>query len=86
MRRFAGGGGGGFTGGGSGFTPPSGGPVSANFHFGGFGNTVTQLHTSAGWSTLAFALVAALVIAALGSTFAAATIVRIRPAEVLRSE
>ena len=84
---FVRGSGGGFTGGGSGFTPPSGGPSGApNFHFGGFSNTVTQLHTSAGWSTLAFAFVAALVIAALASTFAAATIVRIRPAEVLRSE
>ena len=56
------------------------------FHFGGFANTVTQLHASAGWSTLVFAFVAAIVIAALGSTFATATVVRIRPAEVLRSE
>jgi ABC-type lipoprotein release transport system permease subunit len=47
---------------------------------------LTQLHTSAGWSTLVFALAAAIVIAALGSTVAAATITRIRPAEVLRSE
>jgi ABC-type lipoprotein release transport system permease subunit len=38
------------------------------------------------WSTLIFALVAALVIAALGSSVASATITRIRPAEVLRSE
>jgi putative ABC transport system permease protein len=84
VRRFAGSG---FTGGGSGFTPPAGaGPGGGSFHFGAFNNTVTQLHTSAGWSTLVFAFVAAIVIAALGSTVAAATIVRIRPAEVLRSE
>ncbi len=81
-------GGGGFTGGGSGFTPPSGAAFTggARFRLGGFSNTLNQIHTSAGWSTLTFALVAAIVIAALGSTVAAATIVRIRPAEVLRSE
>jgi ABC-type lipoprotein release transport system permease subunit len=39
-----------------------------------------------GWSTLVFALLAAVVIAALGSTVASTTITRIRPAEVLRSE
>ncbi len=80
--------GGGFGNGGSGFTPPTGG--SGGFGgfggFRGFGSTLTQLHTSAGWSTLVFALLAALVIAALGSSVAAASITRIRPAEVLRSE
>jgi putative ABC transport system permease protein len=81
------GGSGGFAGGSSGFTPPTGAtPDAGAFRFGGFHNTVTQLHTSAGWSTLGFAFIAAIVIAALGSTVAAATIVRIRPAEVLRSE
>ena len=82
-------GGAGFGAGGSGFTPPTGGfsnRGTGTFHFGGFSNTITQIHTSAGWSTLVFALLAAIVIAALGSTVAAATIVRIRPAEVLRSE
>jgi len=78
-------GGAGFSAGGTGFTPPAGGG-GAFGHFGGFTNTLTQIHASAGWSTLAFALLAALVIAALGSTVATATIVRIRPAEVLRSE
>jgi len=78
----------GFTGGGSGFTPPSGGQFvrSGAFRFGGVGNTLTTLHTSVGSSTLIFAFVIALVIAALGSSVAVATIVRIRPAEVLRSE
>ncbi len=81
-------GGGGFGGGGNGFTPPSGTGrlASGNFRFGGFHNTLTTLHTSVGWSTLTFALLFAIVIAAVGSTVAVATIVRIRPAEVLRSE
>jgi putative ABC transport system permease protein len=80
--------GGRFAGGGSGFAPPGGANATTGgqFHFGAISNTLTQIHTSAGWSTLAFALVAAIVIAALGSTVAAATIARIRPAEVLRSE
>jgi putative ABC transport system permease protein len=78
-------GGSGFTGGGSGFTPPAG-ATGGGLRFGGLHSTVTQLHTSAGWSTLGFALIAAIIIAALGSTVATATIVRIRPAEVLRSE
>jgi putative ABC transport system permease protein len=85
VRNF--GGTGGFTGGGSGFTPPSGAATGgAQLRFGGLSNTLTQIHTSAGWSTLVFALFAAIVIAAIGSTVATATIVRIRPAEVLRSE
>lgn len=83
VRRAAGSG---FTGGGSGFAPPSGVTSGGGFRFGGISNTLTQIHTSAGWSTLAFAFVAALVIAAVGSTVATATIARIRPAEVLRSE
>ena len=78
---------GGLGNGGSGFTPPTGAGGGFGFRgFRGVGSTLTQLHTSAGWSTLVFALAAAIVIAALGSTVAAATITRIRPAEVLRSE
>jgi len=85
VRNF--GGAGGFTGGGSGFTPPAGAAAGGGgLRFGGVSNTLTQIHTSAGWSTLVFALLAAIVIAAIGSTVATATIVRIRPAEVLRSE
>jgi putative ABC transport system permease protein len=85
---FVRGGTGGFKGGGSGFTPPTGGfgNRSSSFRFGGINNTLTTLHTSVGSSTLIFAFVIALVIAALGSSVAVATIVRIRPAEVLRSE
>jgi len=39
-----------------------------------------------GWSTLLFAFIAAIVVAIVGSAVATATILRIRPAEVLRSE
>jgi putative ABC transport system permease protein len=81
---------GGFRGGGNGFTPPSGGQFTRSggfgFHSSSVGNTLTTLHTSVGWSTLTFAFLFAIVIAVVGSTVAAATIVRIRPAEVLRSE
>jgi putative ABC transport system permease protein len=78
---------GGFAGGGNGFTPPSGSRFGAGgFHPASVSNTLTTLHTSVGWSTLTYALIFAVIIAALGSTVAAATIVRIRPAEVLRSE
>jgi ABC-type lipoprotein release transport system permease subunit len=47
---------------------------------------VSQVHAAASVSTFIFAFLAALVIAVLGSTVAVANIVRIRPAEVLRSE
>jgi ABC-type lipoprotein release transport system permease subunit len=88
------GGGSGFSGGGSGFGGGFGGGSGfshngsgfGSFRFGGFHNTLTQLHATAGWSTLAFAFLFAIVIAAIGSAFATATITRIRPAEVLRSE
>ncbi|MDH2902449.1 MAG: FtsX-like permease family protein [Actinomycetota bacterium] len=79
--------GGGFGGGGSGFVPPTGTGGGLGFRgLRGLSNTLGNLHTSVGWSTLVFALLAAVVIAALGSTVASATITRIRPAEVLRSE
>jgi len=83
------GGAGGFGAGGNGFAPPGGGGHFGGgfgFHFHGFANTLTQLHTSVGWSTLVFALIMAIVIASIGSSVAASTIVRISPAEVLRSE
>lgn len=81
--------GGSFTGGGNGFTPPSGSFSGGGVHFGGlsgFNNALTTLHTSVSTSTLIFAFIFAIIIAALGSSVATATIVRIRPAEVLRSE
>jgi putative ABC transport system permease protein len=84
------GGRGAFAGGASGFTPPTGAGAARaggfGFHSTGVSNTLTTLHTSVGWSTLTFAFLFAIVIAVIGSTVAAGTIVRIRPAEVLRSE
>lgn len=82
-----GGGGPGFGSGGSGFTPPGGSfSGGGQFHFGGFHNTITQIHTAAGWSTLIYALLIALIIAGASSAVASFTITRVRPAEVLRSE
>ena len=63
--------------------PPSGG---GGFRFSGLHNTLTQVHTAASWSTLVFAFLIAILVATIGSTIAVANIVRIRPAEVLRSE
>jgi len=78
---FGGGPGGGF--GGGGFTRPT---TSSGLRFGGFHSTITQVHAAVGWSTLLFAFIAAIVVAIVGSAVATATILRIRPAEVLRSE
>ncbi len=76
-----------FGAGGSGFAPPGGpGNGDGHFHFGDFHNTITQIHTAAGWSTLAYALLMALVIAGASSAVASFTITRVRPADVLRSE
>lgn len=70
--------------GGSGTFPRSG----SGLHFtgGAFANAVSQVHASAGWSTIVFAILVALAVAIIGSSVAVATVVRIRPAEVLRSE
>jgi putative ABC transport system permease protein len=78
---------GGFVGGGSGFTPPAGAtPGGGGLRFANLNSSLTTLHTSVGWSTLGYAFVFAIVIAAIGTSVAVASIVRIRPAEVLRSE
>jgi putative ABC transport system permease protein len=80
-------GGGGFGGGPNGGGGFGGGPNGGGgFHFGGFHNTLSEVHTAAGWGTLGFAFLAALVIAMIGSAVAAASVTRVRPAEVLRSE
>jgi putative ABC transport system permease protein len=76
---------GGFAGGGNGFTPPGGVPTGP-FRFGGFGRTLTQLHTSVGWGTLSAAFAIAILVAVVGASVAVASVVRVRPAEVLRSE
>ncbi len=87
--RFPGGGPGGFRGGGGGFGgggAAGGSPGGFRFSGAAIHNSITQVHAAASWSTLAFCFVAALLVAIIGSTVAVATIVRIRPADVLRSE
>jgi putative ABC transport system permease protein len=74
--------GGGFGGGGGRFAGGGGG----GFRFGGFHSTLTQVHAAASFSTLLAAFAIALLIAVVGSTIAVANVVRIRPADVLRSE
>jgi putative ABC transport system permease protein len=78
--------GGGFFRGGGGAPGGGGGGGGGGFRFSGFHSTLTQVHTAASWSTLVFAFLIAVLIAIIGSTIAVANIVRIRPAEVLRSE
>ena len=70
-----------------------GAPGAGGFHFsggGGFlhavGASVTGIQTAAGWSTVLYGLIAALVLSALASAVAAWSTTRIRPAEILRSE
>jgi putative ABC transport system permease protein len=47
---------------------------------------LSSVHAAAGWSTLGFGLVAALIIAVIGSAIPSMLIARVRPAEVLRGE
>jgi putative ABC transport system permease protein len=76
--------GGGFPdGGGRNFAPPGGGGFG--FH-GGFHSALNRVHAAIGWSTLTEAIGIAIFIAAFGSAVAAASVTRVRPAEVLRSE
>ena len=70
-----------------------GAPGASGLHFSGgggffhaFGTSVSSIQTAAGWSTVLYGLVAALVLAALASAVAAWSTTRIRPAEILRSE
>jgi putative ABC transport system permease protein len=63
---------------------PSGG--SARGFFGGFHNSLSSIHATVGWSIIAYGLIAALVIAIVGSAIASLVISRIRPAEVMRVE
>lgn len=55
----------------------------------GFGlikNNISNIHTAVGWSILLYGLVAALIIAIIGSTVVSFYISKIQPAEVMRSE
>jgi putative ABC transport system permease protein len=71
---------------GGGFAGPRGGGPRFGGGLGSINRTLTEVHAAAGWSTLVLALVVAVVVAAIGSSVAVATVVRVRPAEVLRSE
>ncbi|HVC36539.1 MAG TPA: FtsX-like permease family protein [Candidatus Dormibacteraeota bacterium] len=65
------------------------GPGTPRFGFrlgGGFRQSLNNLHASIGWNIIVFGLLAALIIAIVGSTVAAWFIAKIRPAEVMRTE
>jgi putative ABC transport system permease protein len=55
-------------------------------HLSSLNSAFTTLHASASWTTIVIAAVFAIVIAVVGSSLAAYNVVRVRPAEVLRSE
>lgn len=64
-------------------------PLGGNFlQRGGNGlaDSVSNITANVGWSILGYGLLAALVIAAIGSAFAGLLIVRVKPYEVMRSE
>ena len=53
---------------------------------GGVGRGIDNIHAVVGWSIIAYGLLAAIVIALVGSALASFFISKIRPAEVLRTE
>lgn len=64
-------------------------PVTGNFlQRGGNGlaNSISNISTSVGWNIVAYGLAAALLIAAIGSSFAGWMIARVKPYEVMRAE
>ena len=68
-------------------TPPSGGfhaPGGGVLH--SFGTTISSVQAAAGWTTVMFGLLAAVLLAAGASAFAAWSTSKIRPSEILRSE
>jgi putative ABC transport system permease protein len=75
--------GGGFGGGGGGTVRFASGGRGA---LGGFRNNFTNIHAAAGWNVLGFGLLAALLIALVGSAAVSYFIAKIRPAEVMRTE
>ncbi len=78
-------------GGGAGITRTVGGGGGGSFFATRLGgnnvvNGVKDIQAAAGWSLLLYGFGSAILIAVLGSTFAAGLIVKIRPAEVIRTE
>ena len=82
----AGGGPVGFAGTQSGFRGGGGGRLGFQLDGSGLRQSVTNIHTAVGWSLIIYGLLTALVIAIVGSSFAAWSIAKVRPAEVMRSE
>lgn len=70
--------------------PPGGGTFGGRFGGGvvrrGLGHSLTNVHAVVGWSIIGYGLLAALVIAILGSAIASFFIAKVRPAEVMRIE
>lgn len=54
--------------------------------FGGLQNNISNIHAAVGWGIIIDGLVAALIIALVGSALASFAISKIRPAEVMRTE
>jgi putative ABC transport system permease protein len=75
-----GGGGGGFGGGGGGFGRAGGAFLRAG------GTSIRNINTVIGWDIIVYGLIAAIVIAIVGSAIPAWFIAKVRPAEVMRAE
>jgi putative ABC transport system permease protein len=65
---------------------PGAGVRGAGRGFGFIRDNVSTIHAAIGWEIILYGLVAALIIAILGSAFASFFIAKIRPAEVMRTE
>lgn len=65
---------------------PGGGFRAGGRGFGLIRNNITNIHAAIGWSIILYGLIAALVIAIVGSALASFFIAKIRPAEVMRVE
>lgn len=73
----------------SGVAIPGGGGFAGRRGGGGFGfvrNNFSSIHAAVGWSIIIYGLLAALVIAIVGSAAVSYLITKVRPAEVMRSE
>ncbi len=60
--------------------------VTTHGFFGGVHSSLSTIHANVGWSIIGYGLIAALIIAIVGSAIASLIISKIRPAEVMRAE
>ncbi|HEY5267816.1 MAG TPA: FtsX-like permease family protein [Candidatus Saccharimonadales bacterium] len=69
-------------------TGAGGRPTAGGGHgfAGGLHNSLSSIHANIGWGILAYGLIAAVIIAIVGSAIASIIISKIRPAEVMRTE